>query len=109
MKLAQLQEARYHGEHPIITELKDMIFKQTGEIKKEWTLTDQSFDYIVDELSSHFGSPEISPPDERHKARADWDISLPSRECWITVTQKRKYLYIEVNGDHIDAFTKSSI
>ena len=56
MKLAHLHEARYHGEHPVVSWLFD-----NNRTTTYVTYPGDEFEAIVQELSNIFGQPEIEP------------------------------------------------
>ena len=75
MKLSQLQEARYGGDHPIVKQIKDTI--TSGEFYFNLIITDRDkAENIERELIAGFGPPDNQGPDtEDNYANMLWDLT----------------------------------
>ena len=73
MKLLQLQEARYHGEHPFVAEFFRNLFDADALSKTRYP-KEIEFDTWNEALTSRYGEPQ-NRSDSRH---LEWVVDLPN-------------------------------
>ena len=94
MKLQQLQEAGYSGEHPLITQIKQAVddYKRTT-IKVKASSIQDSGDLISNEL----GEPKVFPPHDGSFVQYEWRTNNTSGlGSVVTLTDQRWFAVVHV-------------
>jgi len=88
VKLAQLTEARYAGEHPVIDELRDLIAhadpRETFQTRF-WDLETPAVKGIVKSLTAMFGEPRVGDVDHPQGNVYHWEPEIQDRRYGITI------------------------
>jgi len=83
MKLKQLNEARYAGEHPVIKDIKD-IFNGLGEFKF-WDLETKYVKGIVKSLTAIYGEPRVGDVRNPEGNVYHWEPVVNDKRYGITI------------------------
>ncbi len=91
MKLEQIQEARYSGEHPLITQIKDAIANaEKTTIEVTIPLLDTR-----DIISTEYGTPKKYPAMHNYGSFEQY-IWLLSDYLTVTLTNQHEYAVIHI-------------
>lgn len=98
MKLSQLQEARYSGEHPLITKIKDAI----DRYKKTTIQIELPMDEARDLISTGLGEPKAYPAVEGSFAQYEWTVADPTqrvgykKQLTVSLTDQRFHAVVHI-------------
>lgn len=89
MKLIQLQEARYAGDHPVINKLKD-ILKRGLSRPKFWGLEMRVVSGVVKSLTDMFGPPRVGAAGDPDENVYHWEPKFNDHRYGITIGHDRQ-------------------
>jgi len=90
MKLKQLNEARYAGEHPVVNDIKDAFehwpYRNFGDFRtKQWDLETKYVKGIVKSLTAMYGEPRVGDVRNPEGNVYHWEPVFKDKRYGITI------------------------
>jgi len=90
MKLEQLHEARYSGQHPLITQIKHAVDNN----KRTTIQSEISIEDMRELISNELGEPKEYPPHDGSFVQYAW--SSRSNNSIVTLTDQRWFAVVHI-------------